>query len=470
MSSWAEAKWISDNIISHLIQKGTQPNNMKKFDITILSNSSVGLKFLEPDDIRSGGNLICATGGVMIRMSDKEYPQTINDGVLVLENTDIGKYNQKEYVVDNLKVDTIYYFTAFPFSTDKVYNMSQSDSNRVKIKVAPIYGIKRNINSSTPYWERTNSSKGLSATGAIGVTPGKSDFDNIYPWSDMKRETLYTGDVMVKIPEFYCRRYRDENTEYIEISKYKIDGFFKHPGSGRYLGAYKTSNDKYSKSGEKPTVNQTRSTMRNNAKSKGNGWGLIDAATNFALQMLFLVEFADNDSQKVLGKGWVNNSEALISGTCDNVPNLLGRAIGIDGNADIVYRGIEGIWGNIYEWVDGLNINKQEYYISTNPLNYADDTDNGYTKINYTGYNGTGYISKMGIDDSQPWAILPTEMTASDSTGFCDWADVTASGWRVPFRSGCWDYGSCSGLFCLYCYYSSADCYSNVGSRLLYTP
>ena len=86
--------------------------------------------------------------------------------------------------------------------------------------------------------------------------------------------------------------------------------------------------------------------------------GLIDIAAVSAIQMLMLVEFADNNVQNKIGRGYCDgNSGSLRTGSCDSVPNLTGRPSGTDGKTGVVYRGIEDFWGNVWEWVDGVNWN-----------------------------------------------------------------------------------------------------------------
>uniref|UniRef100_UPI0020C45490 hypothetical protein n=1 Tax=Salmonella enterica TaxID=28901 RepID=UPI0020C45490 len=78
---------------------------------------------------------------------------------------------------------------------------------------------------------------------------------------------------------------------------------FNHGGVEKdylYVGAYKTSTGNRSVSGANLQVSQTRDTMRNKAKAKGAGWSLIDIAALSAIQMLILVEFANNDVQSTI--------------------------------------------------------------------------------------------------------------------------------------------------------------------------
>lgn len=345
-----------------------------------------------------------------------------------------------------------------------------------------IYGISRDITSASPTWARTDSAVGKTAKVTVGTVAGHSDFSDCYPWSGIKRETLSTGDVMVKIPKFWYRRYRSGNVEYIKIADKATSGFTLHPAFNHggvetdciYVGAYKTVSGNKSVSGASPLANQTRATMRSNAKTKGTGWGIIDIAALSAIQMLILVEFANNNVQSVIGRGYCDrNSSEISTGTCNNVSGLTGRPAGTDGKVDVVWRGIEGLWGNVWEFVDGVNWNGGTYYVCNDPSKYADDTTANYTALSFNGAtNWEGiYITKEGLDTgSNPHVMLPSAAgSGSETTYDCD-ACWSSTGWHVFMHGGFWASGSMCGLFAADLNAVSSGSYSLAGSRLLYIP
>lgn len=358
----------------------------------------------------------------------------------------------------------------------KVTRSGQTES--VELAFVRIYGIKRNVANSSPTWTRTDQAVGMTATASVGTKAGSSSFDSCMPWKGIVREKV-GADVMVKIPKFYFKRYMEGNTEHIKIATGPSDGFaihplFNHAGVEKdfaYIGAYKTSSNNKSVSGANPQVNQTRATMRSNAKNKGAGWGLIDIAALSAIQMLFLVEYATNDSQKAIGRGYCDGSSALRSGTCDSVPGLTGRPAGTDGKVDVVYRGIEGLWGNVFEWIDGVNFFDWKIFVCNDQSKYADDTSSEYTELSYRRPNSNSYITKEGVDTkTNSHVMLPVEASGgSETTHFCDYM-YYGSGHRVLASSGYWSYGSTCGLFYASCNYTSSYSNSPFGSRLLYIP
>lgn len=367
-------------------------------------------------------------------------------------------------------------------TSERTVNVTQFDVYYVELSFVKIYGISRNVTSSSPAWARTDMAVGMTATASVGTSAGQSDFDDFMPWAGMERETLSTGDVMVKIPKFWYRRYKEGDIEYIKIADKATTGFTLHPlfnhagveSDCAYVGAYKTSSNNKSVSGASPQVSQTRATFRSNAKAKGTGWSLIDIAAVSAIQMLCMVEFATTNAQAAIGRGYCDsNSAALSTGSCNNVANLTGRPAGTDGKTGVVYRGIEDFWGNVWEWVDGVNWNGGTYYVCNNPANYADDTATNYTALSYKGNTSwsSSYITTEGLDTgNNSHVMLPSAAgSGSESTYYCD-ACWSSTGWRVFRRGGSWNYGSDCGLFTADLDYTSSYSYTSIGSRLLYIP
>ena len=414
----------------------------------------------------SGSTLtVHAEEGSTITVAKDEKSYTSTDNPAVFKRLEDGTWNA----------------TAGKEGKNPVSQSIELCTNYVMNLNAKIYGISCDITAPSPHWTRTHDAVGFNATASVGTVAGESDFDTIYPWSEMKRETLSTGDVMVKIPKFYYQRYRDGNIEHINITDRALDGFSLHPLFDRpdgerdyaYVGAYKTSSNNKSVSGAIVQVSQTRATMRDNARKKGVGWSLIDISALSAIQMLFLVEFATNDSQTAIGAGRTKATTATTTGLCDTVPNLTGTTYGNNQEANVVYRGFEDLWGNVWEFVDGVNWVDGSYYVCNDPNNYTDDTSFGYEKLEFTG--GTSWNDRFIIEAGFNWEknrhiMLPATATGgSNSTYQCDTASG-ASGWRVLEHGGDWSSGNSAGLFCSAMNSASTATSNAVSSRLLYLP
>lgn len=103
------------------------PGNLKKFEV-IAGDEKAEIKFLEPEDIVQKGIAVCKVVGVMIRYSTETYPSTIEEGVLVLDNKEFGRYENEPYVLEGLTNKTKYYFSAFAYSDRDLYNLSAGQS------------------------------------------------------------------------------------------------------------------------------------------------------------------------------------------------------------------------------------------------------------------------------------------------------------------------------------------------------
>lgn len=488
----------------------------------------------------------------------------------------IEKHITINVIVDNASNVTITLDSSEIYVTEKDLENALQNA---KLYSGKNYGIKRLITDNTlPTWTRIADAEGLTANATKNGTEVANDFDNLYPWSHIRKcnvdaatgqvlayygETGFqadgsNGEVMVKIPEFWWKRERlpDEfgNVyEYIYIADYARAGYKK--SEEFFVGAYIISTETtegdtiiaHSRSGAIPKYNTTKANFRNYAKALGEGWQLMDYHY-FLLQMLYLVEYAHYNSQSMLGNGIVgfNTAKALIAennvnriivssvgtglwvgkticiGATDawnssvaadreitsiedyNDGQVTGKAIHFNGDPvniavnnviwgsaqktgendslgnasgclindsyhSVNYRGIENIFGHMWQHIDGLNIKDYIAYICKDPASYENDKfDAPYEKIGYVNAETTdSYIKKLGLDEKHPEVALPTEIGASSSTGACDnyWC---AEGNRIAYVGGSfYNYWSTAGFFAWYCGNTSSGATWGCGARLL---
>lgn len=176
-----DAKWAVDQIISKI---GVQPNNMRKFTAVSKSETQIALQFTEPEDSRysEGGAIAAATKGVVIRMSTEGYPQTPNDGTLVVNNTNLGAYSNTDFIVNGLTKDVPVYFSAFPYSTIGVYNESLADANKAMAtpKSAEIVNVVINVTDTTEFTGATVTLRNVNTQETVVKQvsgPGTIQFD-----------------------------------------------------------------------------------------------------------------------------------------------------------------------------------------------------------------------------------------------------------------------------------------------------
>ena len=434
-----------------------------------------------------------------------------------------------------------------------------------------VYGVKRKVNDNTSAaWTRIYDSEDLTANATHDGSEVENDFDDLYPWSDIisynydvtnKVVNAYYGDatyaedgsngeVLTKIPEFYWKRYIEDGYEYILIADYAKAGFNKSEefSIGRYDACIDDDGALHSYSGYSPSTNKTIIQHRAAAKLLSDEFCLLDWHY-FLIQMLYVVEYAHNNSQSKLGNGIVSmrynaSDVAIIAGTSTNVividtnSNFVegqqidiasssvsgrdiaqdrtitsiddyssgtteGTAITFDGDAvdieegyivhscgqksggcddlgmlsgclandnktAVSYRGIENIFGNVYNWVDGINISDYQAYICYDSDSYASDTfDDPYEKLGYTNCETSdSYILKTGYDEKNPAVSLPIEVEASSTTGYCD-KYYCASGNKVIRVGGTFHHGTNAGLWTWIGNNASSNSNINYGARLL---
>jgi hypothetical protein len=321
---------------------------------------------------------------------------------------------------------------------------------------------------------------------AVGTGSGSSPFDSYAPWNGMDEYNIISNavsykkgasgfsrtsnDTVVFIPEYYFKIVDDSanSKRYFYVCDKAKSGFTKHPGSGKYVGRYNTISGYYSKSSAAPLASITRATARTNSKAKGSKWSQYDFASWCAVWLLYLVEFADWNSQSKIGRGNVDSGSIQNNGGTDTMTYHTGRASGTDGSTQVQYRHIENPWGNIWEWIDGANFSDRASYVCTTPANYADDTSTNYTSAGVT-LPSSGYIKTLGMSSTFPWAFLPVTNGGSETTCIPDYVYSNA-GWRVLMVGGDYGNGSSAGLFLFSAKYASSNSYSSIGARLLFHP
>ena len=359
---------------------------------------------------------------------------------------------------------------------------------KITLNISPeatsgIYGVRRNVDTSSSAWERVYASEGLIANAQFGDTPVQNDFDNIYPWSDIisynyntstKTETAQYGDanfkfdgtngeVLTRIPEFYYKRYQGTDTktnityEYVLISEDAKSGFSKSDtfSVGRYTMSGNSS-AVHSKSGVQPIVNTTITDFRTYARALGEDFGQLDYRY-FILQLLYLVEYADYNSQDKLGLGHVESLTSTYGGRPVNSggTNTLGMKSGtLDGNnagtSSMIYRGIEDIYGNVWQWVDGINIKEYITYICTDPSKYDSinfETNTCYKPVGYTNLTSSDvFPSKLGYDANNPLVAMPIASGGSSSTYITDnyWSNP---GNKIALVGGSWYFSTKVGMW-----------------------
>lgn len=322
---------------------------------------------------------------------------------------------------------------------------------------------------------------------AVGRGAGSSPFDAFLPWSGMKEcnldgsgeVTAWKGDsgfsrsnslTMVFIPVFYVAQKRSGTKQYFYVSDKPKTGMTKHPGSGKYVGKYHIGSTIVSKSGVSPLVNYSRSWFRTTAKNGDSKFHLYDFATYCAIIFLYVVEFADWNSQNKIAYGRANGQSSVVtSGKTDTMVYHTGTAgSGIsDGAAACQYRWIENLWGNVSQWVDGFTADGTTAYYCTDPSKYVDYVATGYTKIGNLP-RVTGYIKDLTVLDNG--LFIPKSNGGSATTYISDIVATNIEGKYGLMVGGCYGENDDVGLL----YFNAANpgttSFSTVSARLMCEP
>lgn len=284
------------------------------------------------------------------------------------------------------------------------------------------------------------------------------------------------GNVMVEIPKFW---YKYENVGGVHkwsISDTTQTGYEVHPAfirggvekSFRYYCAYQgytLSTKLISGSGRVPTASKTRATFRTEAAANGTGWSQIDWNLLIAVQLLYLVEYANFNTQAMLGQGITSGSVyTAVTGSS----NSLGNASSPSTNTDtqfMSYRGIENWYGQINKFIDGVNINGRVYYVNNNPTTFADDVFTGdYINTGITSATTSGGHIK---DLVASWKGFVASSTSGETSSmFVPDRFYQSTGVRVMFFGGNASYAAGAGGFCLLASYIASYSSAYFGSGL----
>ena len=352
-------------------------------------------------------------------------------------------------------------------------------------KAGGIYGVEWD-GSSSSVMTRTDDAAGFSNPNPYyaGMSGSPSSpFDTLSPWKDMERVEDAEAGSLVKIPKFWFKWTRSGSSMKLQISPSKQDGFLVSPahadrgdGNGErdfvYVGRYHCSTNNYkSVSGVKPKVSITRGTARTNIANLGSDVWQLDYAMLWTVNMLYLVEFANWDSQATIGYGCGNNSATENSGKTDSMPYHTGTMANSRTTyaTGIQYRYIEDWWANVLDWVDGIYFSSSNVYNINDPSKFSDSTNGVNTGKRTT---SSGYIKTWSEPSiaGYEYAIYPNAVNGSTQSYVNDRCYYTSSG-VVLYFGGYYNGQSQSfGAFYLDGHVGSSSSYSDIGCRLQKLP
>ena len=367
--------------------------------------------------------------------------------------------------------------------------------------------------------------------------PGSSPFDELGPWKDMKLVAMKDGgevlgtiedgesiesfvnyyndgtvDFMVCLPDAYLRVIDDPESKirYYYVSDEEFEGSSLQPASGHYIGRYDgyiqeqyngTSDDKLwsQPSGTSTATEFAQSLTHQEAYDVAHNrvstvpgkiyGGLIWEEVSY-VQLMYLVEYADMDSQTVLGVG---NLSSYYSAYTDRMPYHSGVLTDKSkySYSKVQYRYIEGLFGCDIagDLVENLLIDGPVMYMAPDEKSLTAAAESGIFSDKGSGdpppawiaigslpsISGSDYITAMNYEETYVWSIgVPSAASGgSGSTYVSDYllAGSTLKGVLKSVRlSGISNATSTiipqSGAWCLNCFMPPADSASTYSARL----
>ena len=365
-------------------------------------------------------------------------------------------------------------------AADSNYNAPAAKTCSVTVSFAQIYGVQWDGTAATT-WSRTDAAETfVNPTPAVNNGNGSSPFDTIMPWAGMVVEDDATAGKLVKIPKYWFKWTRSGNGMKLQISNGPEAGFHVSPahadrGDGKgerdyvYVGRYHCNTSYKSQAGSQPAANMTRAAARSSIHNLGSTYWQYDYAMYWTIMMLYLVEYANWNSQATIGYGCSPSNAKFNMGATDNMVYHTGTsAASRTTYGSVQYRHIEGLWDNVYDWCDGIRFSGSTVYCIANPASFSDTS--GGTNVG-TRATSSGYISGWTNPTASgfEYALYPNAVAGSETTYVCDYCYYDASG--VVLRVG-GDFGQNQdlGAFFLNGYYAASSQYAYIGCRLQKLP
>lgn len=348
----------------------------------------------------------------------------------------------------------------------------------VKAQFVTIYGVEWDWTSSGPTkGTRTDAAAGFSDPNpAVNNGNGSSPFDNLMPWAGMVKATR-TGGVMVKEPKYWYKWTKTGKKLKLQIADGPVEGFHVDPvnmdrGDGlgelnfSYIARYHCASGTYkSKTNKAQQVSITRSAARTSIHNLGANIWQMDFAQMWYVGMLFLVEFADWNGERI-GRGCSASGSKENNGKTDAMQYHTGTtAANRDTYGYTQYRNIEGWWDNVYDWMDGCYYNSNGLNVIKNPNQFSDSANGTLVGKPVAGYPSDFTIpTRSGLK----WALFPSAAAGSTTNYVPDSWNFFGS-YPCLFHGGYYGQGQSRGPFYVNCY-GASNTYTDIGCRLQERP
>ena len=467
--------------------------------------------------------------GAVIRRSTSGYPANESDGEQVATITANGTYYDT-----NVEVGITYYYTAFPYSTDGVYNTNGASANHASCKVnsyAYLFGYNLKVDTRTPSVRVTYPSDVDNAN----FTPAAMDFSaGVFSYGDwsfepgemfMPRPCMLTsagvvayylnpndytkktdgtasdisnmgfdGNAMVEWPKIWTKRWEENGIYHFRCSDVQIDKDYEcwsnydrlnnqidHFYTPIFYGSISGSSTQKlrSISGGTNIRNKSASEEITLATENGDDWYTEVLADRLLIQDLLVMMAKSTDGQAAYGNGKISKSDSelqgdLSTGTMNSKGMFWGSNYDTSG---VKVFGMEHLWGNLWRrtagWINASGNQKVKLTRGTHDGSTATDYNlNGYGYLTVSGATPTGTSGGyINAMKTMPYGRIPYQASGSSSTFEADSLEFNNNQDNYAFVGGAYNTGSFQcGPFCALLTSASSVTYSNRGAALSCKP
>ena len=394
-----------------------------------------------------GTTITCTCGSTTRRKtaSEEVVEFTLGYGTWTISAEIESKTYSKTLIIDILQV---YEITLKGCSTFGIaIDMSESDPEAAVTYIGDAVGFTPLTNSNYGSWtdliKEFFGCRPCLYNGSVVGYLNPNDYSKFEDGSTADITSGSSGNVMVEFKKLYYK-YELTNADTILTFKvtddesaldngYTCTAFKSMDGNGTvkdymYYGAYEGYNISSvlkSLSGKTVTRSGSCTKFRTYCQANGSTYGMEDWAKRYYILGLLMLVTKTRGIQEVIGNGICDSNSAI---TTTGTMNTCGLFYGGASNVGVKAFGIENLWGNYYEWCDGI------ITLSSSTLGFKDcapynDSGSGYTSV------ADGYIRERGFYPTKMKPVMNgAAITAwtgqSDSSiGWCDsWCVISASG------------------------------------------
>lgn len=491
---------------------GVEPSNMRVFNassnyVPTTSTARIKLAGQLPLDTVIDGQTLCTVEGAIIRRSTSDYPEDEFSGTAVADvkpNFTLADPYAFTIYDASVTVGTTYYYAAFPYTKQGVYNRNRA--NRTKAKAATytyLFGYDLTVGTNNPTtrvaypmdvdnanytaakmnytsdafdygsWPSTAGEKFMPKPVMLGYDGVVKEHLNQNDYTKKTDGTTssvanaaFLGNAMMEWSKIYTKR------EYVNgVYKFRcsdiplgddwdcwsnydknnneIDHFY----TPIYFGSNSNSRLR-SISGQDNYVNNTPTTELSLARANGDGWCTEVLVDRLLIQDLLVLMSKSTDTQTAYGTGRCasGNTSTIGQGTMNTNGLFWGSTNQTSG---VKVFGMENWWGNIWRrtagWINAKGTQKVKLTQGTHDGSTATDYNldgTGYLTLSGATPAGTssGYISAMKND--LPYGRIPVTAGGSSSTYEADDLWFNNSQVNYALVGGGWESALFCGAFC----------------------